>query len=290
MSDGMIPRRKLLGRSLPGSLVALVFIVIVLIVMMGANTYQPAEGLKFPALSGRVVDNADILSPAAEGQITALSEQLEQKTGAQFVVATLPDLQGTSIEDFGYQLGRAWQIGRKGYDDGVLLLVAPNDREVRIEVGYGLEPVLTDAASSVIIQNAIIPAFKSGDMEGGTLEGAKDIAALISDPNNKDALPAAGAVIGGDGGNIRPPGETGFSSDMLVFLLFGLIFGAMPILTIANWVRCLINPAYGAELVPMPRPSRFTPGGWGGGGRGGSGGGFSGGGGSFGGGGSSGSW
>src|SRR3546814_7526207 len=90
----------------------------------------------------------------------------------QLVVATIPDLQGHAIEDYGYQLGRAWGIGRKDVNDGVLLIVAPNEKKVRIEVGYGLEPVLTDALSSVIIQQAILPHFSEGRMAEGSLAGA----------------------------------------------------------------------------------------------------------------------
>src|SRR4051812_17027387 len=106
----------------------------------------------FPALSGRVVDEAGILSPAAEAEINQKLEQVEATTHHQFVVATVKDLQGYDIEDYGYQLGRAWKIGDEKRDDGALLVVAPSARKVRIEVGYGLEPVLTDALSSLIIQ------------------------------------------------------------------------------------------------------------------------------------------
>ncbi|MBJ7409930.1 MAG: TPM domain-containing protein, partial [Phenylobacterium sp.] len=103
----------------------------------------------FPPLTGRVVDNAEILSPAAEARLTQELATLEQQTAHQLVVATLPDLQGYEIEDYGYQLLRTWGVGRKEQDDGAILIVAPNQRKVRIEVGYGLEPVLTDALSSL---------------------------------------------------------------------------------------------------------------------------------------------
>ncbi|MDZ4370640.1 MAG: TPM domain-containing protein, partial [Phenylobacterium sp.] len=121
----------------------------------------------FPPLTGRVVDNANLLAPATEARLTAELAALETQTGHQVVVATVPDLQGYEIEEYGYQLLRAWGVGRAKEDDGVILLVAPTERKVRIEVGYGLEPVLTDALSSVIIRREILPAFKDGDFEKG---------------------------------------------------------------------------------------------------------------------------
>src|SRR6202030_1156708 len=122
-----------------------------------------AQPLSFPALTGRVVDEAGLMDAATR---TALIEQLaglEQKTTDQLVVVTLKSLQGTSIEDYGYQLGRHWQIGQKDNNNGVLLIVAPNERKVRIEVGYGLEGTLTDAVSRLIIANAIAPRFREND-------------------------------------------------------------------------------------------------------------------------------
>jgi uncharacterized protein len=125
----------------------------------------------FPALTGRVVDDANILSPQVEAELTTKLENLDKTTGRQVVVATVPGLQGYEIEDYGYQLGRAWGIGQKGTNTGALLIVAPTERKVRIEVGYGLEPILTDALSSVIIQTAVLPKFKAGDLEGGSWPG-----------------------------------------------------------------------------------------------------------------------
>src|SRR5689334_16592367 len=103
----------------------------------------------FPPLTGRVVDDAHVLDDATTTQLTAKLEDLEQRTGRQLVVVTLPSLQGYEIEDYGYQLGRAWGIGQKKLNNGVLFIIAPNEHATRIEVGYGLEPILTDALSSV---------------------------------------------------------------------------------------------------------------------------------------------
>ncbi|MBW8911521.1 MAG: TPM domain-containing protein, partial [Sphingomonas sp.] len=127
----------------------------------------PAFAQSFPALTGRIVDNAHLLAPEQAAALDAKLAQLEQQSGRQMVVATIPDLQGYPIEDYGYQLGRKWGLGDKKANDGLLLLVAPNERKVRIEVGYGLEPVMTDAMSSIIIRNDILPQFKSGDYDAG---------------------------------------------------------------------------------------------------------------------------
>jgi len=127
--------------------------------------------VQFPSLSGRVVDAAGLLSPDERQALSDKLAALEQETGAQLVVATLPSLQGQTIEQYGVALGRHWGIGQKGKDNGVLLLVAPNERKVRLEVGYGLEGTLTDATSGLIINRGILPRFKQGDYPGGIREG-----------------------------------------------------------------------------------------------------------------------
>ena len=139
-----------------------------------------AQSLSFPALAGRVVDEAGLLDAAARATLTQSLAELEQKTTDQLVVVTLKSLQGTSIEDYGYQLGRRWQIGQKDKSNGVLLIVAPNERKVRIEVGYGLEGTLTDAVSKLIIENSILPRFKVGDYAGGIKRGVEDIIQVLS--------------------------------------------------------------------------------------------------------------
>ena len=133
----------------------------------------------FPELSGRVVDKAEILSPSTESQITQMLQAHEQGTTEQVVVVTLPDLQGYAIEDYGYQLGRNWGIGQKGDDNGALLIVAQQERKIRIEVGYGLEGRLTDAASATIINQIMTPAFKQGQFEQGILNGAAAIVQVL---------------------------------------------------------------------------------------------------------------
>src|SRR5476651_1135784 len=122
---------------------------------------------KFPALTGRVVDDANILSGETKADLTGKLAALEQKTSRQLVVVTIPSLGGYEISDYGYQLGRAWGIGQKKLNNGVLLIIAPTEHKARIEVGYGLEPILTDALSSVILQSTVLPKFRSGDYNAG---------------------------------------------------------------------------------------------------------------------------
>src|SRR5574337_2182898 len=121
----------------------------------------------FPPLTGRVVDAAKILSPIAKADLEGKLSALEQKSGIQLVVATVPSLGGQEIEPYANGLFRAWKLGEAKKNNGVLLLIAPNEHRVRIEVGYGLEGTLTDAVSSIIIANAIAPRFKAGDFDGG---------------------------------------------------------------------------------------------------------------------------
>ena len=148
---------------------------------------------EFPALSGRVVDQANLLSASTERQLTTLLAEHEQKSSNQVVVVTLPSLQGYDIAEYGYQLGRHWAIGQQGRDNGVLLIVAPNERKVRIEVGYGLEGTLTDALSKTIIESEITPRFKQGDMERGIVEGTRAILGTI-EGSYKPQQRAAGGV------------------------------------------------------------------------------------------------
>jgi uncharacterized protein len=249
------------------ALVALAALAVVLVAAVSLAWAAP----KFPPLTGRVVDDAQILSPQAEAKLTDELAALEQKTGHQVVVATVADLQGYEIEDYGYQLGRAWGIGDETRDDGVVFLIAPSQRKVRVEVGYGLEPVLTDALSSLILQRTVLPAFKAGDMEGGVVAGTEAIVGQLGlPPEEAQAIAAQAAQSGSSGG------------------------GGIPLIVIIIIVLFVLSRLGGGWWW---LPFLFSGGGgggrdhWGGGGGGGfGGGGFSGGGGSFGGGGSSGSW
>jgi uncharacterized protein len=248
-----------------------------------------AAGPTFPALTGRVVDGADILSPAVEAALTSKLENLEKTTGRQLVVATVPSLQGYEIEDYGYQLGRTWGIGQKGTNSGALLIVAPTERKVRIEVGYGLEPILTDALSSVIIQTAVLPKFKAGDLEGGVVAGTDAIIAQLALPDEAAKTKAAQAF------QVSDQAERGSGASPILALL--ILFVVIVVLSQMFGRRGGRGGGLGAALpwiILNGLLSGGRGGGWSGGGDGGfsdgGGGGFSGGGGSFGGGGSSGSW
>jgi uncharacterized protein len=139
-----------------------------------------AQTLTFPALTGRVVDDGGLLNATDRAALSDMLADLEAKTNNQLVIVTLKSLQGTLIEDYGYQLGRRWQIGQKDKNTGVLLIVAANERSVRIEVGYGLEGTLTDALTKVIIETAILPRFKAGDLPGGIKRGTQEIVQVLS--------------------------------------------------------------------------------------------------------------
>jgi len=135
---------------------------------------------QFPPLTGRVVDNAKLLSASERERLTRLLEEHESQSTNQVVIVTLESLQGYVIEDFGYQLGRHWGIGQEGKDNGVLLIVAPTERKVRIEVGYGLEGTLTDALSRDIIETRILPALKRNNYEAGIGRGTEGILAVLA--------------------------------------------------------------------------------------------------------------
>ena len=151
--------------------VAALFIGVVCFVVSAAAQTGPT----FPVLTSRITDQAGLLSADDYTAIMAELAALEQKSTDQFAVVTVKSLDGYPIEDYGYRLGRQWGIGQKGKDNGILLIVAPNERKARIEVGRGLEPVMTDAMSSLIIQNAILPEFRRGNFSAGIRAGVRDI-------------------------------------------------------------------------------------------------------------------
>lgn len=234
----------------------------------------------FPPLTGRVVDNAQLLSPDTEARLTNELAALEERTGRQLVVATLPSLQGYEIEDYGYQLLRAWGIGRKAENDGVLLIVAPNEKAVRVEVGYGLEPVLTDALSSLIIQRSLLPAFREGRFEEGVVAGATELVKQLSLPDSEARALVAQAASQGASRPAKP------GSSLPVIIMIIVVF-----LMLTASLRAFGARRTGAGLwwlasALLSSSGRGGGGGWSGGG----GGGFSGGGGSGGGGGASGRW
>lgn len=246
------------------------FFVLVLIISTSLFALQADAEPTFPELTGRVVDNAQLLSPEQEAALVEKLRLTEEKTSAQFVIVTLPSLQGINIREYGYRLGRHWGIGQKNKDNGVLLIIAPIERKVAIEVGYGLEPVITDALAKLIIEHKIIPYFRQGDFGGGIAAGAHDITLLLASDENAEKLKKDYSA------RERASDEEALSP----FAVFILIVVLLIILNNMNGGggRGIILGGPG-----MGRSSRR--GGWSGGG-----GGFSGGGGSFGGGGASGGW
>jgi uncharacterized protein len=235
-----------------------------------------AQALTFPQLTGRVVDDASVLDAATMQSITDKLAAVEAKSGDQIVVATLKSLQGTSIEDFGYQLGRAWGIGQKDKNNGAILIVVPSERKVRIEVGYGLEGALTDAVTRLIIQNAILPRFRTGDFAGGIVRGVEDIIQVVSGDAEDFQRRAAQ----------RPDNAPqGIDAATIIFFLV-VLFVIVRMLRQGGGGSSMRRSGGYAGPIFIPSGGSWSGGGGGGGG----GGGFSGGGGSFGGGGSSGDW
>jgi uncharacterized protein len=251
--------RTVHSKAIPVSGGALLGAVVLMLVAMAVLAAP-----KFPELTGRVVDGAGLLSGTARA---ALDEKLaahEAQTTNQVVVVTLTSLQGYDIADFGYQLGRHWQIGQKDRNNGVLLIVAPQERKVRIEVGYGLEGSLTDVLSHDIIQSRILPHFRQGNYEAGIVAGVDAILKAIEGtyepaPARSDSKRRTGVIV----------------VLVMIFLFVMLVLG-----TVGAGAR-----HYGGRRSHW---GGYSSGGFSGGGFGG--GGFSGGGGSFGGGGASGGW
>lgn len=246
--------------------------------------FAAAAEPSYPALSGRIVDGAKLLDAEASARIAGKLKAHEDKTTDQVVVATVPSLQGLSIEDYANGLFRAWGLGDKAKNNGALLLVAPNERKVRIEVGYGLEGALTDALSKVIITTAVAPKFKNGDFAGG-IEGGVD--AILS-------------ILTGDAeewqrrAQVRED-ESSWAEDLAVIFVMIMVF-----ILIVSFMRELGRASGGARrhrmrdgrwvTLPPSGGSGWSGGSSSGGWSSGSSGGFSGGGGSSGGGGASGDW
>ena len=287
-----------MARSAPAIERTLVHGLAALIMSIALLFAAPAAAQTFPQLTGRVVDDAHLLTPAEIADLTQKSQALEAQSGRQLVVATVPSLQGYPIEDYGYRLGRAWGIGQKGKDNGVILLVAPTEHKVRIEVGYGSTAYLTDAMSGLIIRETILPHFKQNpaDYGGGIEAGVNALYNQLSLPPDEAAKNVAAAQQAQQhrqhsGGNPLP-----------VFFWL-MVFGFVALSHFRRGVGRSYKTRGGGispwvmlwGLSALDRGSRG--GSWGGGSLGGGGGfggggfgGFSGGGGSFGGGGASGSW
>jgi len=254
------PRRWTTGARIASAVLAL--ILSFALVAVAAN---------FPALTGRVVDQAAIIGAPGRADLETKLADLESKSGIQLVVATVKSLEGQEIEPYANELFRTWKLGEKTKNNGVLLLVAPNEKRVRIEVGYGLEGTLTDALSKVIIANAITPRFKTGDFAGGIARGVDDIVTVLTtDSSEWQKRPS-----------LRVDSEP--ASAPAPWLVMVIIFVVVVLMIVSPTVRWMVF-----AMLMSGRSS--GSGGFGGGGLSSGGGGFSGGGGSSGGGGASGSW
>ena len=186
----------------------------------------------FPTLTGRVVDDAHILNAQTVDDVTQKLAALEAKTSRQLVVVTLPSLQGYDISDYGYQLGRAWGIGQAKLNNGVLLIVAPTEHKARIEVGYGLEPIMTDALSSVILQTTVLPKFRTGDYNGGVEAGVDAMIQQLSlDTSTAEAKAAAAEQQAQSDDGAGQPGGFG-AIIILLFIAFAIfrVFGGWGLL------------------------------------------------------------
>lgn len=265
----------------------------------------PAHAQNFPKLTGRVVDQANLLTPAQEAELSAKSEALEKSTGLQFVIATVDSLDDQEIADYSYQLGRHWKIGDEKRDDGVVMVVAPNERKVWIATGYGAEGVLPDILIGRIVRDTILPRFKAGDMAGGIAAGADAVVAQLSLPPEEAVQRAQQIEAAEAQRSQRRENRVSIFPVIFIVIIFFTIIGSIARGAGGRRYRGKGRRRGGLDagdvavilwgLDALSRGGRggggWGGGGWGGGGGGGGGfGGFSGGGGSFGGGGAGGSW
>lgn len=281
MTGAAIAARSLMSRREPWASVrnALLALLAACAFMIAPAYAAP----NYPDLSGRITDQAGLLSPQDKADLESTLAELEQTSTDQIAVVTVKSLEGYAIEDYGIGLARKWGIGQKGKDNGILLIVAPNDRKVRIEVGRRLEPFMTDTMAALIIQNAILPKFRRGDYAGGIKDGVRDIRTVVlGDPEEVKRRAQGGQPHQDDSAEMF---------QLLVFLMF---------VAFILWINYRNSQSMqagtpdgrrrrgGIVIIPGGTGSWGGGGGWSGGDSGG--GGWSGGGGSFGGGGASGSW
>ena len=231
-----------------------------------------AEAMTFPDLTGHVVDQANVLPVDTRQALEQKLVALEEKSGIQFVVATLSSLQGQEVEPYANELFRHWALGEKTKNNGVLLVVAPKEKKVRIEVGYGLEGTLTDALSKIVIVNAIAPRFKAGDFPGGITRGVDDVITILTTDSSEWTKKL----------QVRTDDQDEVINAILPFLIVALVIFII-------WRSKGGGRGGGGPFIVMPG-SGWTSGGGSSRGGGGDGGGFFGGGGSSGGGGASGDW
>lgn len=192
-----------------------------------------------PYLSGRITDNAEVLGAGTKQRLNALLKAHELETGNQIAVLTVNSLEGESVEEYAHTVFNAWKLGQKGQDNGVLVLVAPSERRMRIEVGYGLEGTLTDVAASRIIRNVMTPRFKDGDFDAGIEAG---VLAVIGQIAGTETLPAD--PPGPSSGGAQQSGSIFEGPDLPLpeRILFGaFIFGIIGLFTVIG----IVTPGMG---------------------------------------------
>ena len=183
-----------------------------------------AFAVDVPYLTGRVTDNAQILSDDARKSITALLKAHEDRTTNQIAVLTVTTLEGVSIEEYANEVFNTWKLGQKGKDNGILVVVAPGERRMRIEVGYGLEGTMTDGKAGSIIRNVMTPHFKSSDYNQGIAEGVKSIINVL-EGGEEPAEPQAGSSMSDkkSGFNLEAPDMSMTERILLGAFIFGII-------------------------------------------------------------------
>jgi uncharacterized protein len=280
---------------------ALLFRISVLLLSLCLFSVPSVADTPVPALSARVVDQTDTLDAPTRQRLETTLSALEQTKGAQLVVLIVASTKPETIEQYGLHVAEQWKLGRKGVDDGALLLIAKEDRAIRIEVGYGLEGAIPDVMGKRIIEEIIAPHFRSGDFTGGVVAGVDAMVGLVQGEALPEPKRKAGEHLGGD--SVFP------GLMMFIFIvggviraIFGRLVGAVIAAVIAFIGAWLLMGGLFLSLLASVIAFVFTlmsgfgrginrgAGGFGGGGLGGGGGGFSGGGGGFGGGGASGRW
>ena len=262
------------------------------IVPSTAATSLPNSSLKFPALTGPVVDQANVIPADEEARLTQKLLTLKQQTNRELQVVTLASLQGNDIADYGYQLGRAWGLGTKDKNEAAILIVAPGERRMRVEVGYGLEGSLTDGFTSLVIGKIITPRFKANDLPGGIEAGTDALIAQMQLPPDQAAQIAAQANA--QQAAAQKASRNQFNPASLIWIGFVVLFFILPMLRRMRGGKNYGSSGLG-QVVMWSVLDGMTRGGgggssWGGGGGDGGGSSWGGGGGSFGGGGASGSW
>jgi uncharacterized protein len=213
-----------------------------------------AAAQEIPFLSGRVVDDANILSPGARDRLTAMLKAHEEATTNQIVVLTVPTIAPSSIEEFAVKVFETWKLGQKDKDNGVLVVIVPQDRKLRIEVGYGLEGTLTDGAAGDIIRTWMTPAFKAGNYDKGVEDGVAAIAARLEGrggPVDRVPVAAPASSSSSSGNGFEPlPMPVRLGVGAFVFSILGL-FTVIGVLTpgVGWFLYLFLIPFY--AIFPM---------------------------------------